>query len=194
MLLTIPLTKTQYLCLALESNSQDTHKSIPDRLIQSQLSDNVIKGPKDAYKLLVFLKQKANIFNAPIRNKTQDSDMGTVYLSSLRMILHSKDEYHEILSKIEQQLIKTKWQKHGSTWTNKKAPYLVLTVSPMVYAEGGVKLGLDVIGKPTEPPQIRVRQVNIPEEREKSIVVKLKPRVKLNLPKDFMVLPFTEKN
>lgn len=147
--------------------------SKPQQIIQKQLSDNVISGPQDAYKILIYIKQKLQIFNAPIRNVVHDKGLDPVYVSLLRLVLESPEEFKDTLSKVELILKRLGWIKTGSTWTNPKANYLTLTVGPMVFADKGVRFSLEVVG--TAHHKIRVRQVQVPNlPKEETSIIQLK--------------------
>jgi hypothetical protein len=158
-----------------------------------QLSDNIISGPQDAYKILIYLKQKLNIFNAPIRNVVHDKGLDPVYVSMLRMVLGSVEEFKELTSKVEQALKNLGWVKTGASWTRPKTSYLSLTMGPMVFADQGIRFSIDVVG--TAHHTIRVRQVQVPNlpKEETSIIQLNKIRIKMKIPQDFNDLPFVQK-
>lgn len=172
-----------------------------NKIHQAEVSDGIVSGPKDAHKVLIFLKKKLGIYNAPIRSIVDTKDGSkVVYWSSFRLVLKDDAEYDKLHAKIEHFLKAHKWKKvsksdpkqsTGDTWMHEQATYLTLRIGPKVYAEGGIRFGVDVVGKQTV--QLRVREVNhkLEPDDDRSTVVKINvPRLKLVIPENFHTLPF----
>jgi len=116
--------------------------------------DETIRSPADAYKVPYFMKMDLKINNSPTRKVTVNGEENTKYhMTRTVIMLKDKSEYVQLLKDIAKYLTHKQWRRELTkekdllmVFVSKKHPYLTCILHPPVFAQGGVRLTMEVVG------------------------------------------------